>query len=116
MKNLQKLLIITILAIGFYSCDNHWLYQNLSDIESYIDSRPDSALAAIRQIDTTELRGRAAKAKYALLHATTRLSSPSARPLNLRDKLMTRTFWESCTPLWQTHLPRPETTPWLRHI
>ena len=42
---------------------------HLSDIESYIDSRPDSALAAIRQIDTADLRGRAVKAKYSLLHA-----------------------------------------------
>ena len=69
MKNLQKLLIIIILSLGFYSCGDHRLSLTLADIESYIDSRPDSALAAIRQIDTTELRGRAAKAKYALLHA-----------------------------------------------
>ncbi len=69
MKNLQKLLIIIILSLGFYSCGDHRLSQTLADIESYIDSWPDSALAAIRQIDTTELRGRAAKAKYALLHA-----------------------------------------------
>lgn len=41
----------------------------LSDIESYIDARPDSALASIRNIDTSALHGRAAKAKFALLHA-----------------------------------------------
>ncbi len=69
MKNLQKLLIIIILSLGLYSCCDHRLSQTLADIEPYIDSRPDSALAAIRQIDTTELRGRAAKAKYSLLHA-----------------------------------------------
>ena len=51
------------------SCGKGISHQCLSDIESYIDSRPDSALAAIRQIDTTALRGRATKAKYALLHA-----------------------------------------------
>ena len=69
MKNLQKLLIIIILSLGLYSCCDHRLSQTLADIESYIDSRPDSALAAIMQIDTTALHGRAAKAKYALLHA-----------------------------------------------
>ena len=41
----------------------------LTDIESYIDARPDSALASIRNIDTSALHGRAAKAKFALLHA-----------------------------------------------
>ncbi len=51
------------------SCDRNLSQKRLSDIESYIDSRPDSALAAIRQIDTTALHGRAVKAKYALLHA-----------------------------------------------
>ena len=51
------------------SCGQSISHKRLSDIESYIDSRPDSALVAIRQIDTTALRGRAAKAKYSLLHA-----------------------------------------------
>ena len=39
MKNLQKLLIIIILSLGFYSCGDHRLSQTLADIESYIDSR-----------------------------------------------------------------------------
>ena len=51
------------------SCDRNLSQKRLSEIESYIDSRPDSALAAIRQIDTAALRGRAVKAKYSLLHA-----------------------------------------------
>ncbi len=51
------------------ACGRDITRQRLSDIESYIDSRPDSALAAIRQIDTAALRGRAVKAKYSLLHA-----------------------------------------------
>lgn len=41
----------------------------LLDIESYIDARPDSALAALRQIDTLSLGTKSQKAKYALLHA-----------------------------------------------
>ena len=43
--------------------------RELSDIESYIDARPDSALVAIRQIDTLSLKTKAQKAKFALLHA-----------------------------------------------
>lgn len=52
-----------------WSCSSRDLTRNLSDIESYIDERPDIALAAIRQIDTLTLRGRANTAKYSLLHA-----------------------------------------------
>jgi hypothetical protein len=43
--------------------------RDLLDIESYIDARPDSALVAIRQIDTLSLKTKAQKAKFALLHA-----------------------------------------------
>ena len=60
--------LIVIVLIGA-SCASRQIREHLADIESYIDSRPDSALAAIRQIDTTALRGRAVKAKYSLLHA-----------------------------------------------
>ncbi len=63
---LQASIIITIICV---SCASRQIREHLADIESYIDSRPDSALAAIRQIDTAALRGRAVKAKYALLHA-----------------------------------------------
>ncbi len=69
MITYKKLLILLILSLGLYSCDRHGVMAHLSEIESYIDSRPDSALAAIRQIDTAGLRGRAVKAKYSLLHA-----------------------------------------------
>ena len=58
-------MLFIILLFGVLSCRD----VRLSDIESYIDDRPDSALAAIRAIDTTALRGRAVKAKYSLLHA-----------------------------------------------
>ena len=69
MITYKKLLILLILSLGLYSCDRHGVMAHLSDIESYIDSRPDSALAAIRQIDTAALRGRPVKSKYSLLHA-----------------------------------------------
>ena len=65
MRTLRYFLLFIILLFGVLSCRD----VRLSDIESYIDDRPDSALAAIRAIDTTALRGRAVKAKYSLLHA-----------------------------------------------
>ncbi len=51
------------------SCGKDLSQKRFSDIESILDSRPDSALALIRQIDTSSLRGKAAKAKFSLLHA-----------------------------------------------
>ena len=60
---------VSIIVLLCGSCGKTQMSKSLSDIESYIDSRPDSALAAIRQIDTAGLRGRAVKAKYSLLHA-----------------------------------------------
>ena len=68
MRN-AMILTVTVFTFLLASCGRSGITARLSDIESYIDSRPDSALAAIRQIDTAALRGRAAKAKYALLHA-----------------------------------------------
>ena len=64
---LSAFAVVIITLLG--SCGSRTEEKRLSDIESYIDSRPDSALAAIRAIDTTALRGRAVKAKYSLLHA-----------------------------------------------
>ena len=51
------------------SCGRDISRQSLADIESILDSRPDSAMALIRQIDTASLRGKAARAKFSLLHA-----------------------------------------------
>lgn len=42
---------------------------HLSDISSYINDKPDSALAELRAIDTTLFHSRRDKAQYSLLHA-----------------------------------------------
>ena len=62
IKFIPFLLILT-------SCGERRVMKDLSDIEFYIDARPDSALIALRQIDTTILGAKATKAKFALLHA-----------------------------------------------
>ena len=67
-RHIPAFTALLVFALFYCSC-NSTQSRRLSDIESYIDSRPDSALAAIRQIDTAALHGRAVKAKYALLHA-----------------------------------------------
>ena len=62
-------LLCLILVTVASSCTRGKVMEKLSDIESFIDARPDSALAAIRSIDTLQLRTRQERAKFALLHA-----------------------------------------------
>lgn len=62
-------LLLVILALPLLSCSDREVSESLNNIESYIRERPDSALQAIRTIDTTLLDTRALRAKYSLLHA-----------------------------------------------
>ena len=52
------------------SCASRQTTARLDDVETYIQSRPDSALATLRAIDTTTLTSRSLRAHYALLLAT----------------------------------------------
>ena len=68
MKIKNILLIITALTI--FSCNdarNNEVYRLLTDVDSYIESRPDSALAVLEGIDKSELTSKELEAKYALL-------------------------------------------------
>ena len=69
MRRKTKEYIILSILLLLTSCGGSKVMRELSDIESYIDARPDSALVAIRQIDTLSLKTKAQKAKFALLHA-----------------------------------------------
>lgn len=69
MDSLAKLLFAILFAFFMYSCGRTEVSKRLTDIESYINERPDSALSALRQVDTLSLRTKAEKAKYSLLHA-----------------------------------------------
>ena len=72
MRQCKFLIAKLMLLAGtllYVSCEEPGISGQLSSIESYIDTRPDSALVAIRQIDTTALRRRSTKAKYSLLQA-----------------------------------------------
>lgn len=70
--NNSRLRMIGVLfsLIGIMSsCERSSTSILLDDVESYIQERPDSALAVIRGIDTLELWTDADKAKYSLLHS-----------------------------------------------
>ncbi len=69
MDSLAKLLFAILFAFSMISCGRTEVSKRLSEIESYINWHPDSALVAVRQIDTLSLRTKAEKAKYSLLHA-----------------------------------------------
>ena len=58
------------MAIFLFSCNGHSKHwETLSQIESYIEEKPDSALVTLEQIDLSELSGKEEKAKYALLYS-----------------------------------------------
>ena len=65
----KNLLLFCLLGAVFSSCYSWKAYRQLCDIEGYISERPDSALAALRAIDTLKLGSNATRAKYSLLHA-----------------------------------------------
>lgn len=59
-----------LLVICLTSCNSHSVHwDTLSQIESYIEENPDSALVILEQIDLSELSGKEEKAKHALLYS-----------------------------------------------
>ena len=69
MKRITRTIILIPLLLLLISCGGRKVMRDLLNIESYINEQPDSALSALRQIDTLSLRTKAEKAKYSLLHA-----------------------------------------------
>lgn len=68
--NMKHYLSVIILAICLISCNSHSHYrETLSQMESYIEERPDSALAVLKQMNASELSGKEEKAKHALLYS-----------------------------------------------
>ena len=62
-------LTVFLLAVALSSCASRQTAAALNDVETYIQQRPDSALATIRALDTTTLTTCSLRAHYALLHA-----------------------------------------------
>ena len=66
----MRLLLLIITAMTIVSCNDarkSETYRLLEDVDSYIEARPDSALAVLEGIDVEDLGSREEKAKYALL-------------------------------------------------
>ena len=61
--------ILTLILIIFASCTNRRTAAALNEIEFFMKTSPQSALTALRAIDTTTLNTRASRAHYALLYA-----------------------------------------------
>ena len=73
-SNMRKLILniltVAVTAMTIFSCKdarNSEVYRLLTDVDSYIESRPDSALAVLEGIDKAELTSKELEAKYALL-------------------------------------------------
>ena len=69
LRHYLSLISISVAALLLASCASRHSAAILNDVETYIQQRPDSALATIRAIDTTTLTSRSLRAHYALLHA-----------------------------------------------
>lgn len=67
MKHYLSVIILAICLISCNSHSKHW--DTLSQVESYIEERPDSALVVLEQINTSELSCKEEKAKHALLYS-----------------------------------------------
>lgn len=65
MKYYIAILSMVLCMVACSHHSTHW--ETLMQVEAYIESQPDSALAALQRIDAQELSGNEEKAKYALL-------------------------------------------------
>ena len=65
MKRIFYILLVLILT----GCTTINVRKTLKDVETYIAERPDSALAVIESMDTTDLTTKGLRAHHALLHA-----------------------------------------------
>ncbi len=69
LRHSISFLVVLTIALFLSSCAGRHTAALLDDVETYIQERPDSALATIRAIDTTTLTSRSLRAHFALLHA-----------------------------------------------
>lgn len=70
MKTVSVVLITIALVLfpGCKSLPGYRITRVMDDVETYINDRPDSALAVLRALDSTAVRGRGLRARYSLLH------------------------------------------------
>lgn len=67
---MKRLILLCLLAFPLVSCVRERAVNlEMNRVEACVNERPDSALAILRQIDTTSLAKPSEKARYALLYA-----------------------------------------------
>ena len=65
---MKRYIIPLIIALGLVACSQHSKqYNTLTQVESFIIEKSDSALIVLEQIDISELSGKEERAKHALL-------------------------------------------------
>ncbi|MBQ7812266.1 MAG: hypothetical protein IJ394_06900 [Bacteroidales bacterium] len=67
---IKTILAVAVTAMAIFSCNDarkSEAFRVLEDVDSYIEARPDSALAVLEGIDKSELTSKELEAKYALL-------------------------------------------------
>ncbi|MBR5724205.1 MAG: hypothetical protein IKX62_02365 [Bacteroidales bacterium] len=67
-RSLALLLSVVLLLAACGSASRRHIAATLDDVETYINDRPDSALAVLEGVDSTALITRALRARYSLLH------------------------------------------------
>ena len=68
MNTRQIAIILSILAVLFTSCSNQ--SRLLADIDSYIQTYPDSAYTELKKYKESDFKSRKNRAKYCTLYAT----------------------------------------------
>lgn len=67
---MNRLLFALALALSVVACNKHSAHwDTLTEVESFINTRPDSALLIIEQIAPAELSNKEERAKHSLLHS-----------------------------------------------
>ena len=67
---MKQYIIVIILTLCLASCNQHSKYWGtLTQVESFMEERPDSALAILQDIEVGDLSGKEEKAKHALLYS-----------------------------------------------
>lgn len=61
--------VIVLLSVLLTSCSDRQVLRTLDDVDTYISERPDSALAVLDSLSGTDIRGREANARFALLYS-----------------------------------------------
>ena len=68
--NRRTICLLLLLLFNFFAgCSNRHASRQLDDIQSYLQDRPDSALAALREISADGLNTTSLRARYSLLNA-----------------------------------------------